>query len=122
MRLIKYAGGSDAGKDTSVLADTPVGSSKDGGRLDWSYDRTYHERAGDLQIGLDGLPSAGSSPDTYELVVSPSELGAMLAVVRLEDVKPVVEGFLARADPEVVGAVVGWVVAHLAKGKSNRRG
>src|SRR5689334_388614 len=113
MKLIRYAGGSDADEDTTVLADeTPS--------LHWNYDRVYPEHAGDLQVGLHGPSTKGSPADSFELIVDPDELGAMLAVVRAQDVGAVMSGFLNAAPAEVVGAVVGAVVAHLARKPTGR--
>jgi hypothetical protein len=120
VRLIRYAGGSDAGEDTTVLADVPIEPSTDSVRLFWNYDRNFPEHAGHLSIGLNVAPSSGAPPDGYELIVSPSELGVMIGAMNQPDVEFVVRGFLARATPEIVGAVVGQLVAHFARGAAER--
>jgi hypothetical protein len=47
--------------------------------------------------------------------VEAEELGRMLGKMPAEDAREVINGFLETAAPEAVGAVVGWIVAHLAQ-------
>jgi hypothetical protein len=119
MELIKHAGGSDEDKHTSVLFDNnPISSPPDDLRIWWTFDRVYPEHEGILRIALKGAPSTGSPPDHYSLKVRPSELGEMLGKMRSEDVQRVMDAFLERADPEIIGALVGWVITHLAHGRA----
>jgi hypothetical protein len=119
MRIVKYAGGLDDEEHTTELADMPVGPSA---RLFWIWpEREYPgiRSVGKLSIGLDGQTCAGSPPDIYEVNVEAAELGAMLAAVqRLEDVHQAMSGFVECASPEVMGAVVGSIITHLAQRKT----
>ncbi len=113
MRLLKYAGGSDADKDTSVVADMQIKpSTRDPGF--WTSDNFYPENPGDLRVGLFTGP-AGPGADTYELIVEALEVGMLVGAMKPKDVEPFIRGFLARATPEVVGAVVGQVVTHMLR-------
>ena len=116
MRLVKYTAGLDDKAHTTELADMPVVPSN---RLFWIWPEGEYpgvRSIGKLSIGLDGQTCAGSPPDIYEVNVEAAELGAMLAAVqRLEDVQRAINGFLERASPEVIGAVVGSIITHLAQ-------
>jgi hypothetical protein len=118
VQLLKYAGGSDAHEDTSVVADVPIEPSGRGAGF-WTSDRNYPENPGRLRVGLFTGP-AGPGADTYELVAEASEVGLLVGAMKPKDVEPFVGGFLARATPAVVGAVVGQVVAHLLRAAAER--
>jgi hypothetical protein len=104
VRLLQYPARSGDEEDATELADAPVQASA----LSWGSNRAFPERAAKLRVGLGGPPAA------YELVVEPSEVGVILGSVRQEDVGRVMVAFLEAADPEVIGAVVGHVITHLA--------
>jgi hypothetical protein len=116
VRLIKYAD-----DDGSELADVPIEPSARSDRLFWSYDRVFPEHAGHLSISLKGVPSPGA-PDGYEVIVGPFELGVMVGSMGPQEVERFIRGFLARATPEIVGAVVGRLAAHFAQAIAERPG
>src|SRR4051812_27635158 len=102
MELKKFAGGSDMPEDTSVLVEGPVGVSKGRARIYWSYDRNYPENPGRFYLGMDGLSSTGSQPDSYEVRMEPSEVGMIVGAMHLRDVEAVMCAFLDEASPEVI--------------------
>jgi hypothetical protein len=117
MKLTKYIEGSDADDHTCELADMSILTYPGSSGFGWHWENDWPEsRVGELYICLTGSAPAGSSPDVYGLNVTPTEFGALLAkMYRSADIQAVMSGFLERASPELIGAVVGLVIAHLAQ-------
>jgi hypothetical protein len=113
----QYSGGSDADEHTSVLADSLAG----GRAVDyfWYHDRSAdRDEPGTLQVTLPGVPKERGEPDLYELRFEAPDVGAMLAAAKPADVEAVMTTFLGQATPEVLGVIVGRVIAHLARGRT----
>jgi len=117
MKLTKYIGGSDADKHSSELADTSILTPTGCNPFGWTWENWWEEsREGELYICLTASAAADSPPDVYGLNIKPEEFGALFAsVCRSADVQAVMRGFLQRASPEIIGAVVGSVISHLTR-------
>jgi hypothetical protein len=117
MKLTKYIGGSDADEHTIELADISILTPPGRNGMGWHWENWWPEsRAGDVYVCLTESAPTGSPPDVYGLNITPAELGAMLAAMnRSADIQAVMSEFLERANPDVIGAVVGSVIAHLAQ-------
>jgi hypothetical protein len=117
MKLTKYIEGSDADDHTCELADMSILTDPGCRGIGWHSENWWPEsRVGELYIGLKGSVPAGSPPDVYGLNITPAEFGALLATMyRSADIQAVMSGFFERASPELIGAVVGSVIAHLAQ-------
>jgi hypothetical protein len=110
MELRKYTGDSDG----SRLAATPI-RSVDRTTVEWEMDNIYPENEGTLRLVARGRPPEGNPDDTYEVSLEPSELGVMLAAMRPEAVELVMRAFLKNTTPDILGAVAGCIVTHLAR-------
>lgn len=95
-------GGRDA---ETVIAEA---SAADG--VYWDYDRSEPEGPNAMLLTL-----PGSRSDEYVLEVESSEVGVMIGEMNLPDVRSVMASFLARASPEVIGAVAGQIITHVAR-------
>jgi hypothetical protein len=117
MKLTRYIGGSDADGHTIELADMSILTPPGRNGMGWHWENWWPEsRAGDLYVCLTESAPTSSPPDVYGLNIAPTELGAMLAAMnRSADIQAVMSEFLERAAPEVIGAVVGSVITHLAQ-------
>jgi hypothetical protein len=93
----------------SCDAETVVAEETAAEGVYWDYDRSMPAGPNAMLLTLKG------EADTYVLEVESAEVGVLIRNMRLPDVAPVMSEFLAGADPEVVGAVVGHIVAHLAR-------
>jgi hypothetical protein len=117
MKLTKYIEGSDANEHTIELADMSILTYPGSSGIGWHWEKEWPEsRVGELYICLTASALAGSPPDVYGLNMTPEEFGALLAkMYRSADIQAVMNGFLERASPELIGAVVGSVITHLAQ-------
>jgi hypothetical protein len=76
----------------------------------WDHDRSQPQGPNAMLLTL-----KGSGGTRYVLEVDSAEVGVFLGEMNLPDVAPVMAAFLAGASPEVIGAVVGHIVTHLAR-------
>jgi hypothetical protein len=102
MKLRKQPGGNRSAE--TVIAEA---TADDG--VYWDYDSSMPEGPKAMLLTVKG------EADQYVLEVESAEVGVLIRRMRLPDVAPVMGEFLAGADPEVIGAVVGHIVAHLAR-------
>jgi hypothetical protein len=102
MKLLKQRGGNRDAE--AVIAEA---TAADG--VYWDYDSSMPMGPNAMLLTLKG------EADTYVLEVESAEVGVLLGGMSLPDVAPVMAGFLEGAAPEVIGAVVGHIVAHLAR-------
>jgi hypothetical protein len=108
MKLRKQPGGRRA--DEVVIAEVRVDPASPD-PVYWDYDRSMPEGPNALILSLGGVGA-----DKYVLEVESDEVGAFIGAMNLPDVAPVMASFLAKASPEVIGAVMGHIVTHLARG------
>lgn len=110
-----------------ALADTPLAAAGEEVEIDW-YGYRAGSNPGYLTIQLNGVPpeEAGAAPTAgatgyrYEVFLRGKEVGAVLAEMPPEAVADVVGEFLRGVDPEVLGAVVGRLLAHVAQAAASR--
>src|SRR4051812_45715497 len=81
----------------------------------WDHDRSQPEGPNAMLLTLQGHDST-----RYVLEVDSAEVGVFIGEMNLPDVAPVMTAFLARASPEVIGAVVGHIVTHLARSEQKK--
>jgi hypothetical protein len=74
-----------------------------GGRNDWV-----------VEVRLSG-PGEEGQRHRYQLELEPSDVGELLRRMPEEAVQAVIGGLLGGGRPEVIGTVVGQIVAHLAR-------
>jgi hypothetical protein len=66
--------------------------------------------------------TAGPTPQyCYEVQLLGEEFGTLLGGMPLAAVPGVLDAFLRAADPELLGAVVGHLIAHVSRAASRRR-
>ena len=58
----------------------------------------------------------------YAVCVQGAEIGALLGCMPLEAVPEVIKAFLRTADPELIGAVAGQIIAYVASTATTPRG
>jgi hypothetical protein len=83
----------------------------------WDYDRSQPQGPNAMQLTLQG-----SGKSRYIFEAESGEVGVFLGEMKLPDVAPMMAQFLARARPEVIGAVVGHIIAHHARTTQNPHG
>jgi len=109
MEIIRHVPDAEAATRT-VLCDSP--------RVDvwwdWARPDVGEHRPGAAVVVLDGQPAAEAPAYRYLVRVGEAELGEMLAHLPVEAVPLVIGGLLRGRDPEVLGAVVGRIIAHVA--------
>jgi hypothetical protein len=109
MQLIKYSG--EGGAEETLLAEVAI---REMDRLNFEWSDT--STSGRLVVTA--RPLVGKPDDAYQLIAEAEELGVMLAAMSPETVERVMSRFLGNARPEVVGSVVGSIIAHLARGRT----
>jgi hypothetical protein len=100
-----------------VVAEVRVDPSSPFPAVYWDHDRSMPEGPNALILSL-----GGTGADKYVLEVESDEVGAFIGAMNLPDVAPVMASFLAEAKPEVIGAVVGHIITHLARARRERTG
>lgn len=125
-RLDVSAAGDTSLDEWPLLADVDIplrsgvhaGPEVTGGEVYW-YGYRYEE-AGELQVSLPGLPAGGPADSQYTVMLRGRELGTLLGCISREAVPEVIGAFLHAVDPELLGAVVGRLVAHVAAAAGRR--
>ena len=107
------------------LSDWPVfrypESKRLGGWSIWRGDVAREELAGIEMVARGEPPDA--PPEYYYMVQLPGEeFGTLLGGLRTESVPEVIDAFLRTASPELLGAVAGRIIAHVATAATSRRG
>jgi hypothetical protein len=98
--------------DRTILAEGQILSRGSGVTLWWDQNDTHD--AGLVGFAVPSLPSEVARPHAYEVTLRPEDLGAMLTHMPATAVPAVFDELLRDGDPEVIDAVVGRVIAHLA--------
>lgn len=91
-----------------------------GGEVYWHVDP--YDKTGELQVSIPGPPDDGAAGPQYTVMLKNSEFGTLLGCMPEEVVPEVIAAFLHAADPELLGAVVGRLIAHVAAASSRRSG
>jgi hypothetical protein len=79
------------------------------------------DATGEVQVSVPGLSAGGPGEFQYTVMLRGSEFGTLLGCMPREAVPEVLGAFLHAVDPELLGAVVGRLIAHVAAA-SGRRG
>ena len=98
--------------DCPVLVDAPVFPDP----LRWYGNYGDTEGPWVISLWADGVPAEGSPAYRYLVELSEQDLSEILARMPVGAVSAVLDQLLREGDPEVIGAVVGRVVTHLARG------
>jgi hypothetical protein len=92
-----------------------------GGWSIWRGDVIRGEPAS-IEMVARGEPTDGL-PEYYYMVQLPGEeLGTLLGCLKAESAPEVIDAFLRIASPELLGAIAGRIIAHVATTASSRRG
>jgi hypothetical protein len=95
------------------LGEAPVVSGAGGVVLWW--DQLDPDDPGRAGCTIPTDPAAPFRPHCFQVNLTADDLGAMLAQMPASAVPTVLGGLLRDGDPEVIGAVVGRIIAHLAE-------
>jgi hypothetical protein len=105
--------------DYVVLVETPIAPPAEGVMIWHGFGRSADP--GYVAVGISSGPP-GRPPEDYEVDLEAAELGELLAYLPPKAVAVAIDRWLASAEPDAVGAAVGRIVAHLAKGTSKAAG
>jgi hypothetical protein len=92
-----------------------------GGWLEWRGYRLYDEK-GYVEVAVPGLPAGRTRKYQYGVWLDGAEFGTMLGCMPTEAVPDVIDAFLRAAAPELLGAVAGRIIAHVAAVAASRQG
>jgi hypothetical protein len=106
-------------EDWPVLFDKPVGPGELSIDVEWRQESTNRE-PGPARLSLEDSAVDAPPQYRYEVELSPEDVGALLWNMPIDAVPVVIGGMLRRGKPEVIGAVVGQIVAYLAERRSGR--
>jgi hypothetical protein len=112
MELSRQAEDSD---DVAILSDTRIVPPTEGVTIWWDNERATDP--GYVAVGVSGAPLAGSPRYGYEVLLEADELGELLSYLPARAIPAVVDRWLAHGDPEAIGAVVGRIIAYLARAR-----
>jgi hypothetical protein len=102
-----------------LLLDQGIATGEPSIYLEWEGIRGAHLKAGPVRISLDDSAVNAPPQYQYELELSPDEVGALLEKMPIEGVPSVIGGLL-RNNPQVIGAVVGQIIAYLVERSPGR--
>jgi hypothetical protein len=107
-------------EDWPVLFDRPIAPGELSIDVEWKQESSVYLEPGPARLSLDD--SAVDTPPQYryEVELSPEDVGALLWNMPIDAVPTVIGGMLRRGKPEVIGAVVGQIIAYLVERGSGR--
>ena len=106
-------------EDWPILLDTPTTAAEFPDGVTWEAIRGS-AGAGPVYIQLEAAGDGESGRYKFEIQIGPQEVGALLRCMPVEAVPAVIGGMLCRGNSEVIGAVVGQVIAYLVERESGR--
>lgn len=120
-RLEESSAGDTSPSDWPVVAEVNIAPRPEEAWIHWRG-LVLPEDKGWVGVAIPGIPS-GAPPDyRYEVELAGDEFGVLLGCMPPHGVPEVIDAFLRTAGPDLLGAVVGRIIAHVATAATSRRG
>ncbi len=106
--------------DWPILVDAPLLQAEACREPRWLGNYGDSEGPWAIWLETDGEPTEGSPAYRYLVELSEQDFGEILARMPVGAVSTILDRLLREGDPETIGAIVGRIVTHLARGGTGR--